>query len=97
VALPERLWKVAGEEQDRRREGDDWFELIARYVDEKAKNDVTVTDVLCDNQWIQRKPDMVSRADAMRAGAILKRLKFTRYHKRIADGFAWRYKRAGVD
>jgi hypothetical protein len=33
----------------------------------------------------------------MRARAILKRLKFTRYHKRIADGFAWRYKRAGVD
>ena len=93
VALPERLWKAAGEEQDRRREGDDWFELIARYVDDKARDDVTVTDVLCDNQWIQRKPDMVSRADAMRAGAILKRLKFTRYHKRMADGFAWRYKR----
>jgi hypothetical protein len=93
IALPERLWKAAGEEQDRRKEGDDWFEKINNYVELKGCTDVTVSDVLCDNQWIQRKPDMVSRADAMRAGAILKRLRFVRYHKRIENGYAWRYRR----
>jgi Virulence-associated protein E/Bifunctional DNA primase/polymerase, N-terminal/Primase C terminal 2 (PriCT-2) len=93
IMLPERLWQAAGEEQERRKEGDDWFEKIANYIAMKQLADVTVSDVLCDNQFIMRKPDMVSRADAMRAGAILKRLKFTRYHKRIGDGFAWRYRR----
>jgi hypothetical protein len=93
IMLPERLWQAAGEEQERRKEGDDWFEKIDNYVAMKSLTDVTVSDVLCDNQFIMRKPDMVSRADAMRAGAILKRLKFTRYHKRIGDGFAWRYRR----
>lgn len=93
IMLPQRLWAAAGEEQDTRRESDDWFELIARHVDNKRLLDVSITEVLCDNQFIQRKPDMVSRADAMRVGAILKRLKFIRYHKRIGDGFAWRYRR----
>jgi hypothetical protein len=93
VTLPERLWQAAGDEQERRKEGDDWFEKINNYIEMKDLTDVTVSDVLCDNQFIMRKPDMVSRADAMRAGAILKRLKFTRYHKRIGDGFAWRYRR----
>lgn len=93
IGLPERLWIAAGEKQEGRKENDDWFELIARYVAAKNLSDVSTTEVLCDNQWIMRKPDMVSRADTMRAGAILKRLKFVRYNKRIADGFAWRYKR----
>ncbi len=93
VALPEKLWAAAAEEQDQRREGDDWFELIARYVETKKSVDVSVTEVLCDNQWIQRKPDAISRSDAMRAGAILKRLKFFRYHRRIENGYAWRYRR----
>lgn len=93
TVLPERLWRAAADEQDQRKEGDDWFEKINNYVAQKGCNDVTVSDVLCDNQWIQRKPDMVSRADQMRAGAILKRLRFVRYHKRIENGYAWRYRR----
>ena len=77
-----------------RKEGDDWFELIARYCSEKNKTDVTVTDVLCDNQWIMKKSDAISRGDMMRAGSILKQLNYQRYNKRIANGFAWRYRLA---
>ena len=29
----------------------------------------------------------------MRAGAILKQLKYQRYHKRIGTGFSWRYRK----
>jgi hypothetical protein len=97
VVLPERLWSAAADEQDRRKEGDDWLEKISNYIAQKGLTDVTVSDVLCDNQWIQRKPDMVSRADQMRAGAILKRLRFVRYHKRIENGYAWRYRRSDRD
>lgn len=93
IGLPERLWAAAGEEQDRRKEGDDWLEKISNYLTLKNATDVTVSDVLCDNQFIQRKPDAISRGDAMRAGAILKRLRFVRYHKRIENGYAWRYRR----
>jgi len=93
LVLPEKLWKLAGEKQSERLEGDEWFELIARYLAEKQKEDVNIADVLCDNQFIQRRPDAITRGDAIRAGAILKRLKYFRYHKRIGDGFAWRYRR----
>lgn len=93
IGLPERLWAAAGEEQDRRKEADDWFEKISNYIALKGLTDVTVSDVLCDNQFIQRKLDAISRGDAMRAGAILKRLRFVRYHKRIENGYAWRYRR----
>lgn len=93
VGLPERLWAAAGEEQDRRKEADDWFEKISNYIALKGSTDVTVSDVLCDNQFIQRKLDAITRGDAMRAGAILKRLRFVRYHKRIENGYAWRYRR----
>ena len=92
IVLDPHLWKAAGEQQDLRKEEDDWMELIARYCSEKKKTDVTVTEVLCDNQYIMRKPDAISRGDMMRAGAILKRLNYQRYHKRIASGFAWRYR-----
>jgi len=94
ILLEAGLWKAAGEQQDMRKEGDDWFELIARYCSEKNKTDVTVTDVLCDNQWIMKKSDAISRGDMMRAGSILKQLNYQRYNKRIANGFAWRYRLA---
>ena len=93
IALPERLWRAASEMQAERLEGDEWLEKISDFVELKALTDVSVSDVLCDNQYIQRKPDALTRGDAMRAGAILKRLNFTRYHKRIAGGYAWRYRR----
>jgi hypothetical protein len=92
IGLPERLWKLAAEKQGERLESDEWFELIARWCEEKKKFDVSVTEVLCDNQYIQRKPDSVSRGDAIRTGVILKRLNYQRYHQRIAGGFAWRYR-----
>lgn len=92
IGLPERLWRVAGERQGERLEGDEWFELIARWCSEKNKLDVSVTEVLCDNQYIRRQPDGVTRGDAIRTGVILKRLNYQRYHQRIAGGFAWRYR-----
>lgn len=92
IGLPERLWEAASERQGERLEGDEWFELIARWCAEKKKRDVSVTEVLCDNQYIQRKPDGVTRGDAIRAGVILKRLRYQRYHQRVAGGFVWRYR-----
>ena len=32
ISLPEALWRAAGEEQDRRKESDNWYELIANYL-----------------------------------------------------------------
>ena len=93
IGLPERLWHAAGEEQDRRREGDEWLEPIAQYLATRNKTDVSVLDVLCDNQFIRRQPDAVTRGNSMRAGAILKQLKYQRYHKRIGTGFSWRYRK----
>jgi len=37
IGLPERLWALAGEQQKERLEGDEWFELIARYVAGQAR------------------------------------------------------------
>lgn len=92
IGLPERLWRAAGEKQGERLEGDEWFELIARWISEKKKLDVSVTEVLCDNQYIRRQPDSVTRGDAIRTGVILKRLNYQRYHQRVAGGFMWRYR-----
>jgi len=89
--LPESLWKIAGEHQDERMQGDDWLEPIAKYLAEKHRTDVSALEVLCDNQYIQQRPDAMTIGDAMRVSAILKRLNYKKYKKRIGDATANRW------
>jgi predicted P-loop ATPase len=98
--LPERLWAIAAEEQEKRMQTDSWHELIYRYLNlpDKIKHDVSVHDVLCDNQFIQMRPDALKQSDAIKAGRILHQLKFMRYQRRESDGTRiWRYRRSSVD
>jgi hypothetical protein len=94
IALPGRLWKAAGAEQEDRMQSDGWVEPIANYLALKQKTEVTVNEVLCDNQFIQRRVDSVTIGDAMRAAAILKNLGYEKHKKRIGNATAnmWRKK-----
>jgi len=68
IGLPERLWALAGEQQKERLEGDEWFELIARYV---ATSTMSAFRALCDNNSSSANRTIsAGRCDA--AGAILK-------------------------
>jgi hypothetical protein len=99
IALPERLWKAAGAEQEDRMQSDGWVEPIANYLALKQKTEVTVNEVLCDNQFIQRRVDSVTIGDAMRAAAILKNLGYEKHKKRIGNATAnmWRKKMGAED
>lgn len=94
--LPESLWATAAEEQQKRMTPDSWVELIHKYLNmpDKPKSDVSVTDVLCDNQFIQMRPDAMKQSDTIKAGRVLHHLGFHRYQTRLSDGTRmWRYKR----
>ena len=96
IVLPERLWNIASHEQDSRTESDEWSAAIHKYLDmpDKIKADVSITDVLVDNQFLQIEQGRVGRREQMRAGNILRRLGFTKYRKRLAgNAFEYRYKR----
>lgn len=98
--LPERLWKAAAEEQEKRMQTEGWHELIHKYLNmpDKIKTDVSVHEVLCDNQFIQMRPDAMKQSDTIKAGRVLHQLKFMRYQKRESDGTRiWRYRRSAVD
>lgn len=97
IRLPERLWGAAGEEQNQRTESDEWSAAIHNYLNmaEKLKADVNITDVLVDNQFLRLEAGRVGRREQMRAGAILRRLGFVKYRKRLAgNAFEYRYRRA---
>lgn len=93
--LPERFWNAATALQDQRLARDSWLECIDRYVnmDGKQKHDVSILEVLVENQFIQRRADQVGRSEQIRAGNVLRQLGFERYHKRIGPTFTWRYRR----
>lgn len=94
--LPESLWQAAHEEQEKRMQSDTWLELIHNYLNlpERIKTDVSINDVLCDNQFIRMSPDSVRQSDAIKAGRVLAQLNFARYQKRTPEGARiWRYRR----
>ena len=96
IGLPERLWKQAGEEQYQRLESDEWTAPIHNYLNMKDhdRSDVSVMDVLAGNQFLQLEASRVGRAEQMRAGAILRRMGFLKYRKRLAgNALEWRYRR----
>ena len=96
ISLPERLWSAAGEEQNQRTENDEWSAAIHNYVNapDKPRHDVSITDVLSDNQFLRIEAARITRAEQMRAGYVLRRLGMTRYRKRLAgNAFEWRYRR----
>ncbi len=64
-------------------QGDDWLELIGRYLTEKKLDNVSATQVLSDNQYIQRRPDLVTSADCRRVARIMKQLEWTHRKMRV--------------
>lgn len=74
-------------EQEPRAEGDEWETRIAAYL--TGKSDTAVGDILADA--LDVKPGLWTRADQMRASAILQRLGWSRY-KTSTIPRAWRYK-----
>lgn len=94
--LDRGLWRDARAEQEDRLEREPWTELIHNYVAlaGKEKADVSVKEVLVDNQFIQMKPDALSQVAMNRAARALRALGFTKYRKRISGGgLEWRYRR----
>jgi predicted P-loop ATPase len=93
IALPERLWHVAGQEQERRLETDSWQDCIANYLKQSEKTDVTTHDVLVDNQFLRLEPSRIGRFEQMRAGNILRKLGFERYKKWVGTHTQNRYRK----
>jgi predicted P-loop ATPase len=96
IHLPESMWHAASEEQNQRTESDEWAAAIHNYLNmpDKIKADVSITDVLVDNQFLRLESGRVGRREQMRAGSILRRLGFTKYRKRLSgNAFEYRYKR----
>lgn len=96
IGLPERLWKVAGDEQLHRKEVDPWRDLIKNYLRQKKPEDVSVMEVLTDNQFLQLRPSEVGQREQNRAASVLRGFGFIRFQKRTPDGDrVWRYRAAG--
>ncbi len=93
ISLPEHLWKVAGDEQLHRKEVDPWRDLIKNYLRQKKPEDVSVMEVLVDNQFLQLRPSEVGQREQNRAASVLRGLGFIRFQKRTPDGDRiWRYR-----
>jgi hypothetical protein len=85
---------VAGEEQDSRTENDEWADPIANYLALKNLSEVSVMEVLTDNQFLQMRPGEVSQREQNRAARVLRGLQYVRFQKREADGRrVWRYRK----
>ena len=94
IGLPERLWSEAGTIQGDRLEADPWFDLIFNYLNLKDRTDVSVIEVLIENQFLQLAAERVGQREQNRAAAILRRLGFFKYRKRTGDVLSWRYRRS---
>lgn len=95
IVLNRSLWKTAGIEQDDRLEREPWTELIQRYVETpgKEQNDVTIAQVLIENQHLQLRPEGLDQRSLNRAVRALKALGFTKYRRREGKSLVWRYRR----
>ncbi len=93
IALPERLWGEAAEQQNQRLEADEWSSPIHNYVELKQAPDYSIMDVLVDNQFLRLLPSQVGQRERTRAGNILRRLGFVKFRKRLGGdllGYRWR-------
>jgi predicted P-loop ATPase len=95
IVLNRKLWDVARIEQDDRMEREPWTELIQNYVAlaGKERDDVTVKEVLVDNQFIQLRPEALDQRSMSRAARALRALGFTKYRRRIGKSMEWRYRK----
>ena len=96
IGLPENLWAAAGDEQNQRLESDEWTGAIHNYLNmpDRIRDDVTIMEVLANNQYLQIEAGRVGRGEQMRAGNILRRMGFLRYRRRLAGhALEWRYRR----
>jgi hypothetical protein len=92
--LPERLYEIAAAEQSARMTSDAWLDPITNYISLKNPPDVSIMDVLCDNQFLRLDPSNIGQREQNRAAGILRGLKFVRFQKRMPSGtIAWRYRR----
>lgn len=93
IVLNRALWKTAGIEQDDRLEREPWTELIEKYLAKVNESDVTISNVLIDNQFIQLRPEALDQRAMSRAARALRALGFTKYRKREGKSLVWRYRR----
>ena len=94
--LPERLWAIAGEEQESRSMVDEWLVPINDYIALKGLTHCTVLDVLTDNQFLQMQASQVGQKEQNRAAGVLRSLGFVRRQKRLPSGKRiWHYEKAG--
>lgn len=94
--LPATLWKVAGEVQRSRNVIDPWEEQIGNYIALKDTDNVSISDVLINNQFIQLDPSRFDQKAQSRAASVLRGLGFDRYRDNPGkDGRRpWRYRRS---
>lgn len=93
--LPESLWGAAAEEQENRSASDEWAPLINDYIALKGVNEVSIMQVLTDNQFLQLRPSDVGQKEQSRAASVLRSLDFVRCQKRVPGGKrVWVYRRA---
>ena len=88
--LPERLWPAAGEMQAERLETDLWLEPINNYLTLKNFSEISVMEVLVDNQFLQLQPADVGRCGADAGGIDLRALIFEKQKKHF--GNVWKRK-----
>ena len=96
IALPERLWATAAEEQDARTDSDEWTVPIGNYIALKGLAEVGVMQVLEDNQFLRLEAKEIGSYQQARAARVLRGLGFERF-RATADKTGrrpWRYRRA---
>lgn len=93
IVLKRELWGDARVEQDDRMEHEPWTEAIHNYLTLEKQADVTVRQVLCDNRFIQLKPEALNHGAMARAARALRSLGFTKYRRREGKALVWRYRK----
>jgi predicted P-loop ATPase len=93
--LAQRLWDAAAEQQSERLQADEWAVHINNYLALKARDDVSITEVLSENQFLQIDAAHLGLKEQTRAAAILRGLGFVRYRKREGRALHWRFRRSG--
>lgn len=93
--MDEALWHAASEEQDKRTEVDEWTAPINDYLALKGLAEVSVMQVLADNQFLQLAAKDIGQYQQARAARVLRGLGFERYRENpdARGKRPWRYRR----
>lgn len=90
LALPERLYGVAAEEQELRHEIDSWEDFVLQSI--RHQSDTSIFEILTGNVF-HMSANEISQANQNRVSRILRKLGFIRYQVRSGTNRLWRYKK----